>query len=113
MSVPRLVEFLIDRIGEDEDTARAAHVETVLPALWSPELLGQGPFVNHVARWDPIRVLAECESKRRIVSRCDMILRGREVGMFSGGQEQDAGDILRALALPYVTHLFYREEYAP
>ncbi|MFB7890336.1 DUF6221 family protein [Cellulosimicrobium cellulans] len=66
----------------------------------------------HIARHDPARVLADVEGKRRIVSRCDLILRGRAEGMFNEGQVTDARDNLRALALPYAGHPDYDRAWA-
>jgi hypothetical protein len=78
-----LVEFLLARIAEDEAVVRGASslhwtvrdpdvgtelacrfgvVETggVHPTAWPGDAV-------HIARWSPLRVLAECEAKRRIV----------------------------------------------
>jgi hypothetical protein len=57
-------------------------------------LFGKGP-ANHIARWDPARVLAECEARRRIVTEC--------------GWET----VMRHLALPYADHPDYRDEWRP
>jgi len=80
--VSDLVEFLRDRLDEDEQTARAAADENQMPS-W--ELLN-GEYVTgiglsgmhtegyvdeacgvHIARHDPARVLAEVDAKRRII----------------------------------------------
>lgn len=99
-----LTDFLTARLDEDEADARA----------WSDIIysldLEDRPHAGH--RLNPARVLAECEAKRRIVSRCDLVLRGRPEGMFNAGQEVDANDNLRALALPYADHPDYRQEWA-
>ncbi len=122
-----LVEFLMERIAEDEAHAREAMGAT--DGEWSSwnrswdagarDLAAGGERIaalpttidEHVCRHDPARVLAECEAKRRIISRADMVLRGREQGMFNDGQAQDAGDNLRALALPYADHPEFQEEW--
>jgi len=60
-----LAEFLLARIAEDEEMARAAlphfpgEVE-IVANVWEDACA-------HIARHDPARVLAECEAKRRIV----------------------------------------------
>ena len=59
---------------------------------WQQEM--HEPSGRHIARWDPARVVAECESKRRILER----------------HEQDE-EILRVLALPYADHRDYRDEW--
>jgi hypothetical protein len=96
-----LTEFLLARIAEDEARVR---VEGIHPG--GPDGLG-----SVLTDWEERRWLAECEAKRRIVSRCDMVLRGREEGMFDEGRATDARDNLRALALPYVDHPDFREEW--
>jgi len=81
-----LVEFLLARIEEDEALARPA-----APGPWhvdaeSTEVLAvdgivvadgfalSGPQTRattaHIARHDPVRILVECEAKRRIVEEC-------------------------------------------
>jgi hypothetical protein len=58
----------------------------------------------HIARWDPARVLAECEAKRLLLQRepCD-----------DTGVGDDPCHHLRALAVPYADHPDYREEWRP
>lgn len=76
-----LTEFLLARIAEDED--RANEASTYTSQRWSvtagagsvdvggrvdielPASLQTLPM--HIAHFDPARVLAECEAKRRIV----------------------------------------------
>jgi hypothetical protein len=110
-----LTEFLLAQIDEDEAVARRAWTRGAgmpnLPQGWVDEPTEE--LVAYNARFDPVRVVAECEAKRRIVSRCDMIVRGREAGMFNDGQLTDARDNMRALALPYADHPDYRDEWRP
>lgn len=91
-----LAEFLLARIAEDEQTAKAA--ETRNGAAWTTRELLDGVRIDgtvkpgnprqsdtelwddegamgmwaetgtHVVRHDPARVLAECDAKRRIVA---------------------------------------------
>jgi len=63
-SVSDLVDFLLARIAEDEAVARKASVGS---PQWH-QTAGDR-IAPHVARWDPARVLAECEAKRRVVER--------------------------------------------
>lgn len=75
---------------------------------YSAEVVGgvQEADGAHIARWDPARVLAECEAKRRIV------------GYHSVPDPHDHGegcpgcDTMRALALPYADHPDYRAEWS-
>ena len=123
-----LAEWLLARIAEDEDVARAAilpqygqngewltfddkeHLSrtTVFARNWDDKLgqacetemswIGRGAR-DHIARWDPARVLAECEAKRRLIAL--------------GEKDSYWDDVLRILALPYADHPDYREEWRP
>lgn len=83
-----LVEFLEARIDEDEGFAREAagsssgeweswnhryHGEAVRDLACDGVRLTELPgFLDeHVARWDPVRVLAECAAKRAIIELHD------------------------------------------
>ncbi len=117
-----LVEFLLARISEDENHARAAiegpwwnhygDVHTLAPvpdevrsvAGWTQ---GNGP---HIARWDPTRVLAECETKRQIVEDAVTYDPQPHVVWRGGGI---APSVLALLALPYADHPDYHEEWRP
>jgi hypothetical protein len=91
------------------------------------QLVINGPTAGHIARWDPARVLAECEAKRRIVEM------HRLGGSYTPGSEDASGfdycgtcgsgepyeyptpwpcPTLRLLALPYVDHPDYRQEWS-
>lgn len=80
-----LTEFVLARIAEDEGWARQAIVEPqqghrrTLPGVWTSPAsgvvqtdddlwtTGDGRTSYFVQQFDPARVLAECEAKRRIV----------------------------------------------
>jgi hypothetical protein len=102
-----LAEFLLARIANDESKVGWIHDEGC--DTYSTAAPGGLPCD---CSW-PKRMAAECEAKRRIISRCDMVLRGRAVGMFNDGQGTDAADNLRALALPYADHPYYQQEWTP
>lgn len=57
-----LIAFVRAQLDEDERVARAAQEWT-----WRPELAAEFGSPEHIARWDPARVLAEVEAKRRIL----------------------------------------------
>lgn len=86
-----LAAWLLARIAEDEQAARDASWrsadwsvaerravwgedpgETVLaagkPVAELPGGGGGALVAEHIARWDPVRVLAECESKRALIA---------------------------------------------
>lgn len=151
-----LTEFLLARIAEDEEAARAC--AEAFPSPWEvadrgwrvriyaaanvpdvgdhaepgderapcvievePErhhdLLNQGGWlsdrVEHIARHDPARVLAECEAKRRIVERCSAPRPGDEWdGLdWDGDLRAVAESVLVALAAVYADHPDYRDEW--
>lgn len=87
-------EFLLARIAEDEDKARAP-----LSDNWWQSI-------------HPDRVLAECDSKRRIVSRCEPL----DPSLFAGdvtGWNRERSMMLWLLSLPYADHPDYREDWRP
>ena len=92
-----LAEFLLARIAEDEAIARRSVNWSEGITEWAD---GGDPDWEHIARWDPARVLAECEAKREIV--VEMAYDGL------GPREW----ILHQLALPYAGHPDYRQEWA-
>jgi hypothetical protein len=135
-----LAEFLLARIAEDEAAARAATkgewtaVGTQFPDEESdaaemirgyvdvfpdgPGITGEemaGPDAWHVARWDPARVLAECDAKRRIVEFWSQAF--SKPTDFPGIQfdrvRSAAQWTLQVLALPYADHPGFREEWRP
>jgi hypothetical protein len=125
---PGLDEFLLARIAEDQrmaaDAAAASGRES-----WSVEDVPlDGPVqrgtAEHVARYDPVRILAECTAKRRAVLACraarpDMAFLGaRPQGMADfpltpRDQHQLAALTLALLALPYADHHDYRPDWRP
>ena len=88
-----LTDFLLARIAEDETKARTP--------------LGDGQHWQNV---NPSRVLAECESKRRIV---EMAWHHLGEDDYAWGMEEAKRQILAVLALPYADHPDYRQEWAP
>ena len=112
-SGPRLDEFLLARIAQDERLAAEAP-----PDPRSPEPDG------HASPFDAARVRAECAAKRHIVLACrelrpdTRILGARPKGMADyppapHDQHQLAAVTLALLALPYAGHHDYRAEWRP
>ncbi|MGA5560350.1 DUF6221 family protein [Streptomyces platensis] len=138
-----LVAFLRSRLDEDEAVARAAfagpwvrrdQVAGVHAADATPERpfgsavadcrrvpggFGYGTAnADHIALHDPVRVLAEVEAKRELLTRYDE-------PETSGGlpesfnrltrqvQRSVLSDAFRCLALPYAGHPDYRKEWRP
>lgn len=135
-----LTDFLLARITEDEEVARAAspspwsfpgvesvaggtlydadrrivdlvyeqpedHDGSIVRHLLVPEADANGA---HIARHDPARVLVECEAKRRIVGRHDVV---DAAGGCAFCGEPAPCEHLRILASVYADHLDYRAEW--
>lgn len=123
-----LVEFLLARIAEDERIAMDAETNARSPWTVRNELYVEagpaedrftliyddsgGDKINeHIALWDPARVLAECAAKRAIIQLNDY-----PGGL--GAYDDDAYRALREmvwplLAQPYADHPDYQREWAP
>jgi hypothetical protein len=125
-----VIEFLLARIAEDEKAAKAAHSGAwTIAAPWGPHDLltglvdksgarvvdGAQEMLEHIARHDPARVLADCDGQRRTVELHQLREKGR--GAVSacrtcGRRHGWPCSTLRFLALPYVNHPSYRPEWA-
>lgn len=119
-----LVQFLRDRLDEDERAARACPGDGEWTA-WALEVYGPGlsdEVRTHAARHDPARVLAEVEAKRQLLE----LHHAESVEVINGDGDERSGQwcwecdgepfpcrTLRALALPYADHEAYRPEWAP
>lgn len=72
-------------------------------------------YAEHIARWNPARVLAECDAKRRIVeehAKLD-VTRVEALSNWERGHQVALDKVLRLLALPYADRPRYREEWRP
>lgn len=117
-----LVEFLLARLAEDEAVARSAEpvgwvtfrqadgsMDHTAVAAWTDEgWLVDGRMVQDDSAetfYDPARVLAEVEAKRRVIARYS--------NASPDGDEwaEVAWDFLLAFALPYADHPDFREEW--
>lgn len=132
-----LAGFLRARLDEDEQAARDAATSTcerwkasggsvvgttsdhpgeVAIGPWSGELGAAG---IHIARHDPKRVLAEVDTRRRILDRYISAVADSVEdadGYYDETRFEDARQlypVLRLLALPYAAHPDYRPEWAP
>lgn len=128
MTEPTITEFLLARIADDKAVALATmdgphpnadkagnwFVAAIpyegigVSALPVGEFGSSSPATEHMQRWSPARVLAECEAKRQVVESADL-------GIQYGGREgQDLGwYVLKLHALPHADHPDYREEWKP
>jgi hypothetical protein len=134
--VSDLADFLLTRIDDDQDQARHAtpgpwqnvrvneradgwnvgalgadgtHYDVAVDHGSSTEGACGGSDSTHIVRWDPMRVVAECETKRRIVEYC--------ASQISVDEQKPGGThgmtVLLLMALPYASHRDYRPEWRP
>lgn len=124
-----LTDFLLARYAEDYEVAYGAAPSPWKEGAWDGTSDGPrevldahggvagrcyyGGTYGHVLRFDPTRVLADIEAKRRIVEELAIpyIAERRRLmnGQPSWGDEHP--ELLRWLALPYADHPDYREEW--
>lgn len=105
-----IADFLLARFAEDEAAARSGQAAR-LP-FWVGQVMGRSgsrsapDYVNH---FNPARLLAECEAKRRIVAE----LRDYSDGhVWASGEASRAEDALFALASVYADHRDYQPEWS-
>lgn len=127
-----LDDFFLARIAEDEAAARAA-----TPGPWevqngAPSLVygdpPHGVFVcntgvggrqvhddaTHIARWDPARVLAECDAKRRMLEALRYLAELPEGMTMPDRESAMLLDVaVGAMAAVYADHPDFREEWRP
>jgi len=111
-----LTEFLEARIAEDEATARNAGNSPVIEVA---RRYGKVAAQHFYARWDPARVLAECEAKRAIIEAHP--IEYSKVSDYTdcvACLDVDTYDAypcltMRALGYVYAGHPDYRQEWRP
>lgn len=109
-----ITEFLLAQIAEDEAVAVAAEPHEEWISVGKIEDGGMDTADGeHVARWSPARVMAECESKRRIIGMHPATRQIVETTTLADPEPtyEDAGwhvpPELYALAQPYADHPDY------
>lgn len=124
-SMNDLVTFMRDRINEDEQVARAtlwdnsgnsAEWKELFSAtleIGTETIVTSDRTVNqHMARWDPARVLAEVEAKRQIID----LYAGQAAKASESALHEDRTwtlkPVLAALATPYADHPDYNPTWA-
>jgi DNA-binding transcriptional LysR family regulator len=114
--VSDLTDFLLARIAEDEAVARAVpsgqYRVSANPGVGQ---LAVDRATDQFARWNPARVLAECQAKRRVVEEwrdgiaefARDVVDGRHADWRSDGYER----AIYWLATAYADHPDYRDEW--
>lgn len=120
-----LVEWLRARLDEDEALARRCRGERWeregtewvfgVPSADTIWFDHSYPHVgDHIARWDPARVLAEVEAKRSLLAAYD-----EARAYYSANRSAPAGEVhglwtaVKFSALPYADQPGYRDEWRP
>ncbi|WKD36519.1 DUF6221 family protein [Streptomyces xanthophaeus] len=121
------VQFLRARLAEEAERAQLALRQddpehgwaayrpdgqqhtTIVPHVG---MIHEAIQAEHIVRWNPARVLAEVDAKRRIVDTCEEAL-ADDNGMYFTGWAHGLGRAVCLLALPYADHPDYREEWRP
>ncbi|MDQ0863763.1 DUF6221 family protein [Arthrobacter globiformis] len=112
-----IIEFLKDRIAEDE--LEAQRVAELIPGevYWKAFLMeawaahseggrGADRAFKYMRKLGPDHIMAQCEAKRKIIAQFEHIARGSEP---SGDQHLEK--LLFILAEPYAAHHGYREQW--
>ncbi|GHG97281.1 DUF6221 family protein [Amycolatopsis roodepoortensis] len=130
-----LIAFLRAQLDKDEQAARAASPgpwqvdkETYPEAIhgadgatpvsggrWGGEasVFDKDEDAIHIARHDPVRVLADVAAKRQIIGLCNLDFNDDGEPSCLGGYGEAYWDVVRLLALSYAEHPDYREEWRP
>lgn len=126
-----LTEFLHARLREDVAFARNAFendwadTKPEWSEIWSGTVdtgdeqisTGDSSLSRHIERWDPKRVLAESDAKRRIIARYEKVAHAYAQMPFPGTPTASAREWLHAvlvdLASPYADHPSYDESWRP
>lgn len=95
-----LITWLHAQLDEDERVAQRACEWT-----WRPELANEFVSAEHIARWDPARVLVEVEANRRILDWAVQAIQVTEADSYQLGVE----DVVRMVAQPYAGREGWRE----
>lgn len=112
-----LIEFLRARLDEDERLAQAGRVEGDLlidfkPSNGDEKHPGEAALLAHIGNWDPARVLAEVETKRRIIKLHASTETLAKPKCTQCDWQRWPCPTLRLLTLPYADHPDYDPAWA-
>jgi hypothetical protein len=102
MTAPTLADFLLARIAEDEEVARAVPMGEAFRVASATTNISDR-ITAHAVHFSPDRVLAECEAKRQIIADVD--------GLSGQFYDEIEYRVLNSLAQPYASHPDFREEW--
>lgn len=108
-AVDELITWLRAQLDDDERVARAAW-----PDCTPDDPRASDEDIRHIARWDPARVLAEVEAKRRILDLAPaavMRALGTQDPDFRDGYLDAHEEAVKLLAQPYAGRPGWREEW--
>lgn len=104
--------------SENAETVRSAGGSYVACGPYGGDISAE--FAEHIARWDPARVLAEAEAKRAVLNLYRAHEESVALVLVAGLSPAHADErrnavraALRALALPYRDRPGWRPEWAP
>ena len=82
---------------------------------WSRIIVTESRVAPHIAYWDPARVLAEVDAKRRVLDQCEGLSRstvntGDDTTQYSATRVYE---VVTLLAAPYANRPGFRDEWQP
>jgi hypothetical protein len=103
--VTGLAEFLLERIAEDRGPSGIGHYIHCDGDYYITEMVINRATADHIARWHPLRVLADCDARRRLVEELARMQRDE----FGWDNVEDK--VMSYLALPYADHPDFQDEW--
>lgn len=118
-TVDELIAFVRQQLDEEAEDAQALADLFAAGGAWVArgiEVLGvavteSSAHARHITRWDPARVLAEVEAKRRILDLWSSSDATAEFPNFDGGHATALEDVIGIMAQPYAGQPGWREEW--
>jgi len=112
------VEFLLERLSEEETAAHMALTsdeQTWFQISSTDADMSAHTLLEHLRHQSPGKILAECDSKRRIVALVvrPVQLRPARRARRASLRHDQAVELLKLLALPYRNHPGYRRQWLP
>lgn len=103
-----LVAWLREQLDDDQEMASKAVEYRRFPTYGELDRSLTPRVRGHIARWEPARVLAEVEAKRRIIDRC---LEGIAEDEWVRNLSPLAEGVILHLAQPYADRPGFKDEW--